>query len=255
MNISIIGSGNVATHLGKAIHRAGFNILDVYSRDLINAKALASELQARAVDAISALGAADLYIIAVKDEAIVSIAKQLNAGDGIVVHTSGTIGLDALNTCSNNPGVFYPLQTFSKNKQIDMYAVPICLEASNASTMKILIRVGKAISKNVQELNSQQRMHLHIAAVIACNFSNHLYVLAAELLEKEGMLFELLKPLILETANKIQSISPVDAQTGPASREDKVIIEKHLEALKSNPQIAELYRLLSASIAERRMLD
>ena len=249
MNIVIIGSGNIATHLGRAFKMAGQTISQVWSRDITNATALADTLAAQPIDSMLDLDrTADLFIIAVNDEAIRKIAIELKLSDQLLLHTSGSTGLSALEGASTKIGVFYPLQTSSKIKSIDFRNIPIIIEANVPEVLAIIRAIADRLSEKVIELNSEQRKTLHIGAVFACNFTNHLFGLAQELLEEKGLDYELLKPLIEETLNKIEMNSPVSVQTGPAIREDQATIQTHLELLKHNPDLSELYIKLSQSI-------
>ena len=249
MNIVILGSGNIATHLGRGFKMAGQTISQVWSRDITKASVLADTLAAEAIDSMIDLDrTADLFIIAVNDEAIRKIALELKLSDQLLLHTSGSTGLSALEGASTKIGVFYPLQTFSKIKSIDFRNIPIIIEANVPEVLAIIRAIADRLSEKVIELNSDQRMTLHIGAVFACNFTNHLFGLAQELLEEKGLDYELLKPLIEETLNKIEINSPVSVQTGPAIREDQTTIQAHLELLKHNPDLSELYIKLSQSI-------
>lgn len=249
MNIVILGSGNIATHLGRAFKMAGQTISQVWSRDITKASALADTLAAQPIDSMLDLDrTADLFIIAVNDEAIRKIAIELKLSDQLLLHTSGSTGLSALEGASTKIGVFYPLQTFSKIKSIDFRNIPIIIEANVPEVLAIIRAIADRLSEKVIELNSEQRKTLHIGAVFACNFTNHLFGLAQELLEEKGLDYELLKPLIEETLNKIEMNSPVSVQTGPAIREDQATIQAHLELLKHNPDLSELYIKLSQSI-------
>ncbi len=249
MNIVLLGSGNVATHLGRAFKMAGQSIVQVWSRDITNARELADTLATEAVSDISDLNrSADLYIIAVNDEAIRKIASELNLGDNLIVHTSGSTALDALGDISSRIGVFYPLQTFSKSKAVDFRQIPIAIEGNTAEVTLVIRSIADRLSEKVIELSSDQRKALHVAAVFACNFTNHLFALSQELLGEHRLDFDLLRPLIAETANKIQLNDPVSVQTGPAIRDDQETINAHLELLRENSELRELYTKISQSI-------
>ncbi len=249
MNIVILGSGNIATHLGRAFKLAGQDISQVWSRDITHASSLADTLAAEPINNMFDLDrSADLFIIAVKDEAIREIALELKLSDQLLVHTSGSTGLSALEGASTKIGVFYPLQTFSKIKSVDFRQIPIIIEANSPEVLSSIRAIADRLSEKVIELNSEQRKTLHVAAVFACNFTNHLFGLAQELLEGQGLDYELLKPLIAETLSKIEMNDPVSVQTGPAIREDQATIKAHLELLKHNPDLSELYTKLSQSI-------
>jgi predicted short-subunit dehydrogenase-like oxidoreductase (DUF2520 family) len=249
MNIVIIGSGNVATHLGRAFKMAGQNISQIYSRNITHARTLADTLAAEPIDNMFDLDrSADLFIIAVKDEAIRELALELKLSDQLLVHTSGSTGLSALEATSTKIGVFYPLQTLSKIKSIDFRQIPIIIEANAPEVLTTIRAIADRLSEKVIELNSEQRKTLHVAAVFACNFTNHLFGLAKELLDEKGLDYGLLKPLIEETLSKIETNEPAFVQTGPAIREDQATIQAHLELLKNNPALSDLYTKLSQSI-------
>lgn len=249
IRITLIGSGNVAQHLIKAFTNTELvEIVQVYSR---KKETLASliEFDKITID-FEELKEADLYIIAVSDKAIADVSTQLPFQNRIVVHTSGAASLDVLDA-KNRKGVFYPLQTFSKNKEIDFSGVPLCLEAENTFDFRILETVAKTISTAVFPINSDQRKALHVAAVFVNNFSNHLYQIGHEICEEHQVPFEILKPLIQETAEKINTLNPIEAQTGPAKRNDSTTIAAHLEYLTNENQ-KNIYKLITQSIQDDR---
>lgn len=249
MNIVLLGSGNVATHLGKALKLAGHAIVEVWSRTFENAQVLASLLQSKAVAGISQISQeADIYIILVKDDVIADVANSIPVKDKLVIHTSGSVDMNVLKDCSSRFGVFYPLQTFSKAREIEFSEIPIVLEGSSEEVAGTLEQMALQLSSNVCFVNSQKRQVLHVAAVFANNFTNHLYALADNLLKKHELDFDLIRPLIEETAKKVQNNTPENVQTGPARRNDKKIMDKHLELLKDNPDLYSIYQLLSQSI-------
>lgn len=249
MNIVLLGSGNVATHLGRAFKMAGQTIVQVWSRNPEHATELADTLAAEAISDMEDVSrSADLYIISVKDDAIRTVATSLKLDNKLIVHTSGSVGLDVLDGISSRVGVFYPLQTFSKSKAVDFRQVPIAIEAREADDVAVIRSVADRLSEKVIELNSQQRKTLHVAAVFACNFTNHLYAISKDLLDKQELDFELIRPLINETADKIKLNDPQDVQTGPAVRGDQQTIETHLSMLDDQPELREIYEKLSQSI-------
>lgn len=249
IKISIIGSGNLATQLGLALHKEGYLISQVFSRNKKNAEILSKKLKAKAVVDLKKLSTdSSIYIISVKDDAIESVAKQLKLKDQIVVHTSGSVSMDVLKKTSKNYGVFYPLQTFSKEKQASFKTIPICIEANNNTTSTTLQYFAKSISGNVQKVNSEQRKKIHLAAVFACNFTNHMYAIAEHLLAKDKLSLDLLKPLIEETAHKIKKTKPSNAQTGPAIRNDKKTIDAHVKLLANEKDFKKIYELITKSI-------
>ena len=193
---------------------------------------------------------ADCYLIAVPDGQIEEVAQSLPGVNGIVAHTSGHISINTL-TSANRFGIFYPLQTFTLNREIDMTVVPFCIEASDEQVLKLLWEIAAKISGSVHQINSHQRKFLHLAAVTVNNFSNHLYHLAEEFLEYRELNFDLLKPLILETAQKVQNTSPTDAQTGPARRGDEDTMARNMEMLEGNEDFKNLYQLLSEQIIKK----
>lgn len=249
MKIVLLGSGNVATHLGHALKAAGHEILQVWSRSLSNAEELAGSLSAAFTDEIGALNnTADIYILSVKDDAIEEVASSFSFKDKLLVHTSGTANIGLLGESLKYKGVFYPLQTFSKQKEVDFKSVPLLLEGSTEEVREQLQELAGSISGIVQSASSSQRAAIHVAAVFACNFSNHLYSISKELLDKEGLDFKLLLPLIKETADKVERLNPQDAQTGPAIRNDQLSIEKHKKYLEMSPNLLQLYTLMTDSI-------
>lgn len=252
MKITIIGAGNVASHLAVALFRAKYDIVQVYSRTNKHAAFLAKKVDAQPVSEIEAIESnADLYIIALKDDIIVDIVRSLHLPGKIVVHTSGSSSMSALASVSERIGVFYPLQTFSKEKEMSFSEVPVFIEGCDKGTTVILNQFAHTISNHVYEADSAKRKAIHIAAVIACNFTNYLYQVSSDYLSEHGISFDVLKPLIRETAQKIMETEPVNAQTGPAARGDWRIIEDHLKILENKPELMRLYQLLSEGIASQ----
>lgn len=249
MRITIIGSGNVATHLGAAFKNAGYKIVQVFSATYQNAALLAYHLQAEAISNLEIISPdTDMFVIAVKDDAIGNIAKQLAKYQKLTVHTSGATDLQVILKYNPSSGVFYPLQTFSKIKEVDFRQVPLCIEGGNEDITKQLIAIAQNISNNVERIGSAQRKILHLAAVFACNFPNGLYAIAQMLLAEHQLDFNLLRPLILETAQKVQDNFPNQVQTGPAIRNDEKTMAAHLNLLDQQPQLQQVYTLLSQSI-------
>jgi predicted short-subunit dehydrogenase-like oxidoreductase (DUF2520 family) len=249
MRITIIGSGNVATHLAAAFKNAGHRIIQVYSRDIHNAALLAYHVGAEAIDKLDQLNpGTDIFIISVKDDAIRTIAETLARHEKLLVHTSGATDLQALLGFTNKAGVIYPLQTLSKNKEVDFLTVPLCIEGADEETKKTLTQLAQTISNNIYSVDSAQRKILHLAAVFACNFPNYLYSIAQQLLTEHDMDFEMLRPLILETAQKVQTHLPAEVQTGPAVRNDKNTMAAHLQMLNNEVDLKEIYSILSQQI-------
>ncbi len=249
MRITLIGSGNVATHLAAAFKNAGHVIVQVYSRDIQNASLLAYHVKAGAIDNLGDISPeTDLFIIAVKDDAIGDIAQKLVRYNKLIVHTSGATSLNVLTQYTDKAGVFYPLQTFSKTKELDFRTVPLCIEGADEQITTQLEDLARTISNNVYRVNSDKRKILHLAAVFACNFPNYLYYAAGKLLQQHDLDFSLLRPLILETAEKVQEYLPNQVQTGPAIRNDEKTMATHLQLLHDDPELERLYAELSQLI-------
>jgi predicted short-subunit dehydrogenase-like oxidoreductase (DUF2520 family) len=249
--ITMIGAGNVATHLALALRAKGFEILQVYSRTEESASRLATLTDASYTtnpDEISS--ESGLNIISVSDNAIEEILEKVSFGSSLVVHTSGSIPMKVFKNKVLNYGVLYPLQTFSKERQLNYSDIPLCIEANSSANLEVLNHISTVLSKRVVFMTSQKRLSLHLAAVIACNFSNHLYTLAKSVLDEKGLSFDLLTPLIMETTGKAIEFGPEAVQTGPAIRNDVNVIEKHLELLSFSPELKEIYLQLSKNIRE-----
>lgn len=246
----LFGTGNVGTHFAKALIESGIELKQIYSRTPEHAKELGSKKNVVPIsDLKEADTSADLWLISVTDDAIPEILDQLPDYDGIVAHTAGSISIDILSRFEKR-GVFYPFQTLSKNRAVDYNEVPFLIEGSDPETTRKLLKLAGILSERVSEADSALRARLHIAAVLACNFVNHLYTLSADLLEEGGLSFKYLTPLIKETTQKVLFMSPHDAQTGPAIRNDKAVMAKHLERLADKPALQEIYRLLSNDILQ-----
>lgn len=248
MNVSFIGSGNVATHLAMAFYQAGFNIEQICSHTEENAKTLASQVGAGFLTKVGALKPVDLVVVSVKDDAIALVLRQLKGIQATIVHTSGATPLNVFNGFFESYGVLYPLQTFSKSVNVDFKKVPLCIEAVNDKVLNLLITIGKTLSNNVRHVSSEDRKQLHLAAVFACNFTNHMYAVGKEILEKANLSFDLLIPLIEQSTEKIKQYDPKQMQTGPAVRGDQKIMKAHMELLKDREDLKEMYDFLSKSI-------
>lgn len=251
-SITLIGAGNVAFHLAKRLYEKNIKIQQVFSRKISKAKRLAKLVGAQAINDLSQLQEpATIYIIAVHDDAIQEVAQRMSQQihQALVVHTSGAIASKVLKPYFKSYGCFYPLQTFSMEKQVDFETFPLCIYSPQKKNRQKLDQLARSICPNVYEVNDQQKSMLHVAAVFANNFSNHLFHLAEQISDEAGIDFDILKPLILETALKVQSHAPLDMQTGPAVRGDQETMLGHLKLLEGHPEWARLYRLLSAGIA------
>lgn len=247
VSIVIIGSGNVAQHLITAFLQSNeVELIQVFSRQ--KEKVLHLLSSDKIVSEYSEIKEADVYLIAVSDNAIAEVSAKLPFENRLVVHTSGSMSMEIL-ADKNRRGVFYPLQTFTKSKAVDFSVIPICLEAENENDFTSLITVAQSISSMVESISSEQRKALHVAAVFVCNFVNHLYQIGQEICEEHHLSFELLQPLILETAQKITKLSPKEAQTGPAKRNDSTTINAHLQLMTDANQ-KEIYQLLTKSIID-----
>ena len=232
MKITLIGAGNVATQLGLALKAAGHHIVQVYSRTQAHAESLASQLQAQPVSAWEAItDAANLYVFALKDSALCD-----------------AITMDVFKGHAQHHGVLYPLQTFSKQRRVDFRRIPCFLEASDETTATALRQLAQTLTPTIHWMSSSQRQAIHLAAVFACNFTNHCYALADEVLQAEQIPFSILLPLINETASKVNTLTPQIAQPGPAVRFDENIIHKQLELLRHRPRLQKIYELMSQSI-------
>lgn len=245
IKVVLIGSGNVAHHLIEAFAKSPtVEVIQVFSRQKESVTPLfdSNKITSNFTD----LAEADLYIIAVSDDAIANVSSQLTFKNRLVVHTSGSVSINSLNA-KNRKGIFYPLQTFTKNKAIDFNSIPICLESENESDFDLLKNVAESISNAVFKIDSHQRKALHVSAVFVNNFVNHLYQIGNEICIDNNVPFKILKPLLLETANKVMTLSPREAQTGPAKRNDITTIEAHLDFL-SNENQAKIYKILTQSI-------
>ncbi len=248
MRIVFVGAGNLATRLSLAMHRVGMQIEQVYSRTEESAEGLARKLGCPWTCDISALrDDADLYVFALKDAVLQDVISRVKPNGGMWVHTAGSMPMSLFEGHAKRYGVLYPLQSFSKDREVNFDAVPFFLEASTEQDADYLHNVACALSENVRFLSSEKRRYLHLAAVFACNFTNHIYSLAYKLLEREDVPTDVLLPLIDETSAKIHSMSPALAQTGPAVRYDENVINKHIEML-DNADMKDIYRLLSQSI-------
>lgn len=248
----MIGAGNVAHHLAPAILKAGMNLCQIYSRSIESARELGMKTGiSYTADVFAIYPDCDIYIFCVSDDALLSLYKSIRIKkDAIVLHTSGSLPMEVFKGNARRYGVLYPLQTFSKRRSLEFFEIPLCIEASDKSTFTVLKKLAEELSGNVREMNSATRKKMHLAAVFANNFTNHLFGMAGKILEEEGLEFALLRPLIFETAHKVMLMSPEDAQTGPARRGDDGIIDAHTLLLKHNKKLRTIYTLMSDSIRE-----
>lgn len=250
-SVSFIGSGNVATHLAMVFRKKGYSIQEVYSPNAEHKQQFAKKLSCQPLKKMADLTTeVDLLIIAVPDTKVEWVANKLPEINGIVVHTSGITGMDCLKACRNY-GVFYPLQTFTQGREMDISDTPFCIEGATENVKEKLFQLAEQISTVVQYVDSVDRKKLHLAAVFVSNFSNHLYSVSHDFLQSQQLDFSLLLPLIRETAAKVQDVLPTEAQTGPARRNDQSTLKIHMEMLKSSPVNAKLYRLFTEQIKNK----
>jgi predicted short-subunit dehydrogenase-like oxidoreductase (DUF2520 family) len=248
MRIVIIGSGNVATVLGRLCKQKGHEIVQVVSRNAAHAKLLADELSCAFASYDEKLDeSADIYIIAVADTALQELNSRIHLGNKLVLHTAGSVSKDVLKGISDNYGVLYPLQSLRKEMQYET-DIPFLVDGNTADTITLVEDLAKTLSSNISKATDDERLKLHVAAVMVSNFTNHLYALAEDYCKKEHVDFGLLIPLIKETADRIQKFSPAAVQTGPAVRNDIFTIDKHLRILTDHPQLKYMYIKLTDSI-------
>jgi predicted short-subunit dehydrogenase-like oxidoreductase (DUF2520 family) len=246
--ISAIGAGNVATHLIPDLYRSGFVIRQILANRKASAEALANQVRAEPVTTWSALDQqSDLYLVATPDRLIPEISNYWHTGQGIVVHTAGGVRLEALEGVAPAIGVCYPLQTFDRTRDLNLQEVPFFLEARTAETLKALQGLAERAGWPWQVMGSDQRQHLHLAAILTNNFTTYLFRMAADQLQQQGLSFEQLQPLIRETIDKALGQGPEAAQTGPAKRGDTQTIAHH-QSLLNNPDEQQVYELLSQTI-------
>ena len=245
IKVTIIGSGNVAQHLIQAFQQSSqIELSQVFSREIEKVSHLID--RSKITNEWKNLFESDIYVIAVSDSAIAEVSSNLPFKNRLVVHTSGSVALKELDA-KNRRGVFYPLQTFTKDKKVDFSVIPTCLESEFDDDYTILEDLAEAINSRHYLISSEQRKSLHVAAVFVNNFTNHLYQIGKDICDEHLLPFEILKPLIAETASKVQSLSPLDAQTGPAKRHDQNTIDAHLALLTDSNQ-KEIYKILTQSI-------
>lgn len=247
IKITLLGYGNVGSHLLKAwTAQKNIEIIQVYNRSPFK---LPEDLRfIETTQNLSDLKEADVYVTSISDDFISDFSDSLPFSNRLVVHTSGAVSMDVLSE-KNRKGVFYPLQTFSKNQQTNFKEIPICIEAENPDDKELLKKLGELISEKVIEISSQQRAIIHVAAVFVNNFTNYLYQIGSDIISKNNMDFDILIPLIRETSKKIERLSPELAQTGPAKRNDQKTIEKHLELIE-NPKYKEVYSIITKQLQE-----
>jgi predicted short-subunit dehydrogenase-like oxidoreductase (DUF2520 family) len=252
--IAILGAGNVAWHLAPALEDAGHEITEVYARDIEKAAQITERVySAEPKDDLDfSESKAQIFILAVKDSAISELADAIILPEeSILIHTSGAMSQDILGYSSaSHAGIMYPLQSFTKGRKMDLDEVPFLLEADDQETLQKLKILAKSLSPLVYVIRSKDRMAIHVAAVFASNFTNHMLRISEEVMRRQGLDFEMLKPLIIETLSKSLQLGAKNAQTGPAIREDYETMEEHHHFLNYNEQVAEIYRLISQDIID-----
>lgn len=250
--IVVIGAGNVAHHLVPALLAAGHDVCQIFSRSEASAIALSKITGLPYTTKIDDIyREADIYIITISDDVIAGMAKLLKCPDkALVIHTAGSVPAVVLASASSRYGVMYPLQTFTKGRDLSFAEIPLFIEGSSAEVLKRIRVLAESLSNVVTELPSDRRKSMHLAAVWACNFANHMYAMGGKILAENGLDFSLLRPLIAETADKVMEMLPIDAQTGPAKRKDKGVISMHRELMKGKHTRLALYNSISDSIAE-----
>ncbi|WP_133746470.1 Rossmann-like and DUF2520 domain-containing protein [Acinetobacter sp. 3664] len=255
MKISLIGSGRVAFHLAQALLAQGHNIVQVYARDFDKTQKFAEKIQAKACQSLQQFQPVDLIILAVSDSAIAELVKQVHElfPETLMVHTSGSTDIEVISHVHEKAGVFYPLQTFSLERNVDWTATPLFVEAVADVDQKLLSDLANSLSNRVYQYSSKQRLTLHLAAVFACNFSNYCFDMAKQIVDAEQVDFSLLYPLMIETAKKATENDPKHMQTGPAVRGDQNILAMHqnLLAQAERDDLKEVYQLLSDGIVKR----
>ena len=254
MNITLIGAGNLATQLGIAAREAGHAIIQVYSHTLCNATALAEQCGAQAIDSLSKLSdTADIYVVAVKDAVLADVVSEACRGreEKVFAHTAGSMPIDIFNGQARHYGVLYPMQTFSKQRKVDFSLITIFTEYNDAKANSLITALANSLSDKVTALSSADRRHLHLAAVFACNFANHCFSLAADVMERHGMTFDMLLPLIDETVEKVHEMHPLRAQTGPAIRYDENVLSRQRSLLDGDDLAQTIYDTMSKSIHEK----
>lgn len=249
--IVLIGAGNVATHMAVALAAAGAAPVQIWSRHIESAAALAATVGGRPTDDIDSVDTdAGIYIVSVADSAMASVVQRLcrRCSGGVFVHTAGTMPMDVFEGHCAHYGVLYPMQTFSKQKPLDFRSIPCFVEASDALTLATVKAMADMLSARVYELSGADRRWLHVAAVFACNFANACSAMAARILESHGIDFGVMLPLLDETVAKLHTLPPAEAQTGPAARGDRNVMNRHIEMLRDNPDLQNVYKVMSEMI-------
>ncbi|MBN2481222.1 MAG: DUF2520 domain-containing protein [Bacteroidales bacterium] len=249
-SVVIIGAGNVAWHVARKLDEAGIHILQIVSRSLSSSKPLADAVHAQYAGNLHSVNRnADAYIISVSDDAISKVIRDVEFDDHIAIHTAGSVTVEVFQPFARHYGILYPLQTFTKGRDVEFREVPFLIEASDPDTLSGIRKLAGLLSDHVVETSDMERCRIHLAAVFACNFTNHMFAVAEMILKQAGLSYELLKPLMRETLKKAMEGSPADVQTGPAIRGNFEVMDRHIAMLERDPELQELYRLISKNIA------
>ena len=249
MKVVFLGSGNLATRLSLEMKRKGFDIRQVYSHTPVHAEQLANRLQCNWTYLPGKVEIdADLYIFALKDTVLEPLIARIAPNNGLWVHTAGSMPMDVFKDYARHYGVFYPMQTFTKDKKVAFENIPIFIEGCGAFETSFLKRLAEQISRSVYELDSDNRKYLHLSAVFACNFANHCVAIGQQILENHHIPGSVLRPLVMETMDKASSHSAAEVQTGPAVRDDRNVMEKQMQLLEKQPELQQIYEMMSKSI-------
>ncbi len=252
MRVVIIGAGNVASVFGRLILAASHEIIQVYSRSISSAQSLGKELGCSFVDNLEAVDlTADIYILAITDNALQNIQDSVFLGDKLVVHTAGSVSKKVLSNISSQYGVLYPLQSLRKDQSADQSIIPLLIDANKESVLSIIEQFAFTLSSVVCIVGDDKRLCLHLAAVIVNNFTNHLYTLTAEYCKNEEVDFKMLQPIIEQTSLRLRANLPADLQTGPAIRNDQSTLDKHIQALANHPELKTIYLIFTESLLKR----
>ena len=254
MKVALVGAGNLATNLAVALQEAGHTIVQVFSRTRQSVELLAERVGTSAITDLHQLASdADLYIVSISDSALSTLDYSAFPSHAFVVHTAGSIPMDVIPLTRR--GVFYPMQTFSRQRIVDFSDIPIFIEASFEADTNFLLDFARTINNKVYRLSSADRIYLHLAAVYCSNFVNHCYAMSEEILHQHGLPFSVMLPLVDEVAAKVHQVSPREAQTGPAIRHDENVIRHHLSLLEDNPRLQEIYAIMSDSIQGSSLIE
>lgn len=252
--ITIVGAGNVAHNFGKAFRQAGYLIHEIYSRSQQSAVLLSQTLNCNFTTDLSKLDKdTDLFMLAINDDALPEVLDKIKIKNKPIIHTSGSTPITIFKEHGfSTYGIFYPVQSFSKNETESLVSIPICVEANNENSENLFLSLARSLSKKVYVLNSEKRKALHIAAIFANNFTNHMYHISHDLLNKHKISFEIIRPIIEKTSDKIKTDTPKNVQTGPAVRNDTMVINDHLNFLERFKEYHDIYEMMTKSIQNSR---